>query len=133
MAEPRHSHLNLPPGYPRELSDEQITAEMNDIQRFLENGGFQINDVLRFTPLLQAGAHELQSRNLDREVKISREYVDTAKRLSIVSIGIAFLALAVAVGTSVLSYRALQQDTLIQERQLEALKLLTTPNEKDRE
>ena len=127
MAEPQRPQLSIPPGYPRRLSDELITSTIDDIQTFIEKRGFRINDVMQFTPFLQAGANELQSRNTLTQAKISREYADTSKRLSLISFGIAVVALIVAASTSVLSFRAAQQDTLIQKQQLEALKTLPRP------
>lgn len=127
MAEPQRPQLSIPLGYPRQLSNEQITSTIDDIQTFIEERGFTINDVMRFAPILQAGANELQSRNVDRQAKISREYADTSKRLSLISVVIAVVALIVAASASFLSFRAAQQDTLIQKQQLEALKTLARP------
>ena len=120
--------LDILEGYPRELEDEQIIAEMKDIQRYLQAGGFDLNDVMQLTPVLQLGANELHSRNIERQAQISQKYADTSKRLSIISVVIAVTALIVAASTSFLSFRATEQDTLIQMQQLEALKTPTKPD-----
>ncbi len=127
MAEPQRPQLSIPLGYPRQLSNEQITSTIDNIQTVFEKGKYNINVLMRFAPLLQIGANELQSRNVDRQAQISREYADTSKRLSLISVVIAVIAIIVAVSTSVLSFQEAQQDTLIQKQQLEALKTLARP------
>ena len=129
MAEPQKPKLNIPLGYPRQLSDEQLTDTIDSIQTYIEQSGFNINDVMQLSPLLQTGANELQSRIADRQAQSSQRYADSSRRLAIVSVSIAVVALLVAVSTSLLSFRATHQDTLIQNEQLEVLKSLARPDQ----
>ena len=81
--------LQIPLNYPNDCTPDQIRSTIVDIQSELETTGFQINDVLRFSPLINLGQSELERRQNAAVVKQS-------KILGFISIGVAVVALAVA-------------------------------------
>ena len=70
------------PGYPKALSDRDLTQAVDEYIDEINQSGVNINNVLQLSPYIQLGLSELQGR--------------TTKRVTRLSLGVSFLSLVVA-------------------------------------
>ncbi len=59
------SSAKLYKGYPREMSNEEIVNVIKSYNEVIVGSKGDINKVLQFSPLIQLGENELQSRKIE--------------------------------------------------------------------
>ena len=114
VSETTQERITLPDGFPTDVSDEDLAAAVQLIIRERRRWGQLRLETLKgeiVAPLLGAGIDEQSRRLLDRSVVQSRR----ATRLSL---GIALLAVVIAIGGAYADYRG---DQSWQDKQTELL------------
>ena len=93
--------------YPHSLSDKKIEGFIRDYSNAIFDARADINAVLRYTPLIQLGQNELQGRH--------------TRRATWLSVGVAFLSLAIAMLALYVSLTSSKSSELWENRQLQLL------------
>lgn len=111
-----HSEMGYPynvisKGYPNKVSNEKINETVDKILEHLKNNLGVESFVSSDTAFINLGLNELSNRKNERQSK-------SALILSIVSIGLSFIAIVLSVMTAYSS----SKDTMLQEQHLSELK-----------
>lgn len=85
-----HVAENIPLSYPYDMTSEQIRGEIDQIRGLMKESENSINSVMRFSPLLQLGIVELQSRENAKTQKTSLLLSKIAIFISVISILVSF-------------------------------------------
>jgi hypothetical protein len=72
----------IPPNYPHGCSDDEILQVMQDVTTDLQRGGFDINHVLRISPIITVGQNEMQTRIAQRSSVELQSAIDTFRKSS---------------------------------------------------
>jgi hypothetical protein len=72
----------IPGNYPHGSTDDEILQVMQDVTEDLARGGFDINHVLRMSPLITVGQNEMQARIARRSSEELRSAINTFRSSS---------------------------------------------------
>src|SRR6266511_3053617 len=72
----------IPGNYPHGSTDDEILQVMQDVTGDLARGGFDINHVLRMSPLITVGQNEMQARIARRSSEELQSAINTFRTSS---------------------------------------------------